>query len=335
MARATNQQSCVPNVVVHGMSVDDVLRGPLADVERNIDIVEMFTHASSVYKAGAILGFSVSAFDKFRVPAVTDVEGEASEDIVSRSGFLNAVRLIGKLRVGGLLTMAPPCSSFLQINAINCRRNAENEYLGNEQYPPVAEGNAIAKTVALLLWVANARGVAVVLENPPSSYFWKLSLIAVSVQALGMHAANTPRCAWSSEPFGQRRKKLFKFLATGSWIEKIKEKQCKCPEGKHLSLVSYAIFKGVQKFTGEKPALRQSGAYPLSLGKFIVNCWRNSRTTVSSVPSRTQSWLIPEVQSGQGVSSSPQSWLTPDVQDSVTASSVAASSSWCNPSAAS
>ena len=55
-------------------------------------------------------------FDKDRVPGET----EDTEDITSRVGFLRALGYDMRLKIGGLLHMAPVCSSFVFANSSNC-----------------------------------------------------------------------------------------------------------------------------------------------------------------------------------------------------------------------
>lgn len=100
-------------------------------------------------------------------------------------GFTNAVKLVMRLRPGGLLWMATVCSSFVFANSSNTHRNLNNPearhcnsmnimqrcqqprttiqlYLdgqGDETYEPVAQGNLMAKIAAWLMVLATSRGV--------------------------------------------------------------------------------------------------------------------------------------------------------------------------------
>ncbi len=92
-----------------------------------------------------------------------------SEDILTKDGFVAAVRYTLRLVAGGLLWMAPVCSSFGFMNASNCKRSAENSWRGDETYKSVQEGNLGADIACFLCWLAWARGVEVAIENPSGS----------------------------------------------------------------------------------------------------------------------------------------------------------------------
>ena len=137
-------------LVVFGWSVDGVLRSALAaDTARDLDVVELFSGVGAVHRAAQSLGLRSAVFDKFRIKGVTDQPGGSeSEDMAEEAGFLSALGLVLRLREGGLLIQGPPCSSFVGLNAANCRRSAANGYMGDESYGPVRVGNALAKAPA-------------------------------------------------------------------------------------------------------------------------------------------------------------------------------------------
>ena len=86
------------------------------------------------------------------------------EDITSLSGFRQALQYVLSLREGGLLMMAPVCSSFVWLNSSRCMRTAENHFAGRVSYEPVHTGNVMGEMAAFLFAVAWAPGVHVVLE---------------------------------------------------------------------------------------------------------------------------------------------------------------------------
>ena len=99
---------------------------------------------------------------------------------------MNAVRLVLRLRPGGLLHMGPPCSSFVFMNSNKCKRKASNNYKGDEEYGPVIVGNLIASITALLLLLAHQREVEPCVENPPHSTIWRFPPVQEVLQALHM-----------------------------------------------------------------------------------------------------------------------------------------------------
>ncbi len=281
--------------VVFGLSVNDVLNSELATVDRDLDVVDLFCGKGAIHKAATEQNLAAQAFDKFRVPGSTDTTNfECTEDIAVWAGFLRALQLVLRLRKGGLLMMGPPCSSFVQLNMAKCKRSHSNDYRGDETYEPVRLGNLLATITAFLMTLACLRDVESAVENPPGSVIWKLGILKQVLRAFGHSSIVTPRCAWSTEAFGKRSLKYFKFVATGGWIRRIRQK-CRCPGRRHFLLTTVSFRNGRARFTGKKVALRQSAAYPKALGRRIVQAWQQ-RGDPCCVPrsalSRT-SWLMP------------------------------------------
>lgn len=186
--------------------------------------------------------------------------------------------------------MGPPCSSFVMLNAVNCRRNTQNNYQGDSSYPPVQLGNLLATAAAFLMTVACMRGVEVVFENPPSSFMWNFPIVKQVLDCFVQRSTCTPRCAWSREPWGRRMLKRFKFACTGTWISDI-HRQCRCPGRWHLQLTRRVWSNGRVRFTGNGLQLKKSAAYPDALGKAIVNAWRKSTASTSESSSSFPGWL--------------------------------------------
>lgn len=76
------------------------------------------------------------------------------------------------------------------------------------------------------------------------------------------------RCHYSSEPFGQRARKPFKFLASGPWIHQVSGR-CQCVPKLHKALMTV----DANGRTSGTPAMKASQAYPVALGKALVNAW--------------------------------------------------------------
>ena len=138
------------------------------------------------------------------------------EDITTLAGFKHAVNLVLQLAVGGLLWMAPVCSSFTFMNSSNCMRGPSNDYYGDTNYPPVIEGNLMARIAAFLFALAWARGVDVAVENPPGNSIWNfppfISILDGIDSAFELPKAITHRCAFDPLPPGERHLEKFKFI---------------------------------------------------------------------------------------------------------------------------
>ena len=290
MARAC---SFLATLVIFGISVQDVLQDSSSDVARDMDVLDLFCGAAAIHRAALDSGLASTAFDKFRVPGITDSsEAGRTEDLSSKNGFMRALKLVKRLRTGGLLVMGPPCSSFVMLNAVKCRRKADNNYQGDLNYPPVQLGNLLATAAAFLMTVACMRAVEVVFENPPCSTIWKFPIVKQVLDFFVLRSSCTPRCAWSTEPWGKRMLKRFKFACTGGWISHI-HRPCRCPGRRHLRLTRSVWSNGKLKFTGKRRELKNSAAYPDALGKAIVNAWRQGIASASVQSTFCSAWLEP------------------------------------------
>ena len=60
-------------VTIFGISVQDVLHNDTTTtVERDKDVLDLFCGEAAIHRAAVVSGFASAAFDKFRVPGVTD-----------------------------------------------------------------------------------------------------------------------------------------------------------------------------------------------------------------------------------------------------------------------
>ena len=157
--------------------------------------------------------------------------------------------------------MGPPCSSFVMLNAVNCKRKPANNYRADEGDQPVQSGNLLATTTAFLMTLAAVRHVEVVAENPPGSTIWKFPELKRVLDVFVQRSVVTPRCAWSREAFGLRMLKYCNFFATGAWITSIYRK-CLCPRHKHFKLTWAKWNRGRLTYTGKRFALLTVSCLP-------------------------------------------------------------------------
>ncbi len=65
---------------VLGLSLNHVLK-KLKDVERDLDVVELFSGVGNIHRAALAQGLRSSEFDMERDPGFTDIPGALCEDI--------------------------------------------------------------------------------------------------------------------------------------------------------------------------------------------------------------------------------------------------------------
>ena len=150
----------LPNLRVFGTAVCDVLAMALP---RDLDVVELWAGKKAATFAAMREGLNCQTVER---------EDGPGQDLTTEEGFWAAARAIMRLRIGGLLIMAPVCSSFVFANSVMTRRtNAAPE--GDGTYGPVKDGNFMALVAAFFFIVASHRETYVFWENPLNSFMWK------------------------------------------------------------------------------------------------------------------------------------------------------------------
>ena len=274
-------------LVVFGLTIDAVLSDPQwTSTPRDLDCVEVFSGMGAVTMAARGAGKRAQPFDILR---------DMRENMATANGFRRSVLLVMRLVVGGLLWLAPVCSTWVFMNSSNCQRKKKNKYYGNKSYKPVQQGNIMARASAFLILLAAQRCVQAAVENPVGSCIFKFPPLQRVLAALCMVRAITYRCAFSTEPYGERMRKPFEFWATGTWIQDTAE-ACTCPNNVHKQLVIRYWRAGRWRTKGIKSALSASGAYPEGLGRRIVQSWLHA--TSGSAPSSSHTkpqkfWATP------------------------------------------
>ena len=250
---------------VHGLTLAGAQALPEASSPRDLDVVDVFAGVAAIARAASARGFSAFAFDKDRIPGMTNVPGPASEDLASQAGFMSAVRLTCRLRHGGLLWLAPVCSSSVVLNTSRARRTRANP-AGNEGYAPVRTGTALAEVTAFLWALATLRGATAVLENPTGSVIFHYGPVSTVLGTFEASYTRCDRCCFSDAPAGERWWKPFTF-AGGPWSRHL-QRLCTCPGRIHQPL----CLKTGGKTSGTA-ALRASQAYPPALGDWVIDTW--------------------------------------------------------------
>jgi hypothetical protein len=257
-----------PQSPMHGQT----LEAAAADqsTPRTLDCVEFFCGVGAIVQAARMAGRAAEGFDIKRVPGVTDQPGPNSEDITTKSGFLVALNLLQRVRVGGLVWFAPPCGSFNWLCRHQSRRSAENSWEGDQAKVFVQTGNQTALASNFLATVASARGLFFVLENPPRSLLWRY-LSSCGADEGWIHAALCDRCAFAAGKLaGQSEiRKTYRLVGNAPWIAAL-GLRCRCePTVKHAAMTQ--VFGSKRR--GVLDVMGASAAYPAEMGEFVVKAW--------------------------------------------------------------
>ena len=196
--------------------------------------------------------------------------------------------LVLRLCPGGLLAMAPDCSSFTFPNSNRHKRKAGAES-GDLHYGPVNLGNMMAVIALFLCQLALAHGVHFALENPPFSQMWRFferlcpEFMEMAgpdgVKASGrqgLHRMTVNRCPYDDSP-EPKLQKAYKWLATWPGIKGLNAR-CKCQQ-EHRKLGS-TDSEGA--WTGNPQLLEESAAYPKRLGQALLNMWMQGCVAINA-----------------------------------------------------
>ena len=238
------------------------------NVQRDLDVVELWAGVQSIVIAARGRGFRAEGFDKNRIPGTTDMPGPKTEDILTHDGFCNAAKLVLRLRPGGLLHLAPVCSSFVGLDTMHTQRS-KADFRGDERFWAVEQGNLFAHIAVFLTALAVMREAHASFENPVGSMIWSYVKMYCSVLD-AFERQIVPRCRYAAGP-GPHFQKKYKFSASGRWIHKVRA-SCTCPDGKHRDLVER---NDAGDFRATK-ALKSTQAYPSKLGEAILEAWSGS-----------------------------------------------------------
>ena len=277
-------------LVVFGHTLGEFIE---KDTVRNLDVVELWAGVGSVEKAARKQGLQARSVEK---------EGSLDDtsDLLTESGFMSAIKLVLALHVGGLLWLAPVCSSFVWLTSSMACRSPANDFRGDQTHDFVQEGNLGADVAAFLFVLAWARGANSCLENPSGSRIWQYpSVKRCSTTISSCSEALINRCCFDQAPFGERYLKYFKVLATGAWIKAPSLIQkCRCPGRTHKLQVD----RHGDAVRGRPQDLANSQKYPDLMGAAIIDAWLSRGTVVSEgsgssgarlgVQTRRQAWCL-------------------------------------------
>ena len=156
---------------------------PLALEQQNLanqlpplQVLEIFCGAGALHRACLAAGLPSRGIDFL---------AGSGEDLLTLPGFLLAVRLILSVRDRGLVWFAPPCSLWTFLSSSVHGRKASNFWEGDLENPDVVQSNNLAHIVAGLIRLAAARGLAVVVEQPTDSAFFRYGCVRKAMEMIG------------------------------------------------------------------------------------------------------------------------------------------------------
>lgn len=245
---------------MHGLTVEDMVH--MANgMEKDLDAAEIFSGKGRIHAAVTAADHSCCTFD---------ILDSKAENILRKEGLQRAVQIIGRAQQGGLVWLAPPCSSFCGLCVSKSKRSRQRP-AGDVRRKFVKLGNQIASAAVMLFLVAVQLGCQVIMENPMGNFFWSFRPVASLMKSLGLAITVLDRCCFSTGP---RYKKSFALASNVTWLPGL-GRRCS-GDHEHTSLViKKRRPNGTFSYTGCKEKLVEAGAYPTRMAKSIVSMWLN------------------------------------------------------------
>ena len=156
-----------------------VMNFNVSDERRTLDVLDLFAGHGSVSKAFKSVGYCAASYD---------IHNDTRCDFTSKTGFMQAMSLMLQLRSGGLIMAGPPCSMWTFLaSSVHCRSNQCPE--GDTSNKKVRMSNLIVRNLAVLLSIADSRGVYWIIEQPSTSKMFDYPQLKHQ-----MHQCNAVRC---------------------------------------------------------------------------------------------------------------------------------------------
>lgn len=140
-----------------------------------LDFGELFAGHGAVHRALGEMGYRIRAMD---------LEYHEAHDLMQPMGMLLAVRMACSIRPGGVLWLAPPCSSWVWLTRGSTGRDWAPE--GDTTQAKVVVQNALVERMVLLLEVLHLRGCHYIIEQPASSVLWQYPAVAACLERHGL-----------------------------------------------------------------------------------------------------------------------------------------------------
>lgn len=122
--------------------------------------LDVFSGGGAIYNAFRERGHAAEYYEiTHRGPA---------NDLTTERGFYEAILSVLRLRADGLMTLGPPCGSFVWISS-SSHGWGEHKPYGLEDKEWVNIGSMLAARTLLLVILATCRGAYVTLEQPANS----------------------------------------------------------------------------------------------------------------------------------------------------------------------
>ncbi|CAL1129927.1 unnamed protein product [Cladocopium goreaui] len=217
------------------------------------DHLECFSGQMEVTKAEWAAGRSAMPFD---------VELSSEMDLLTPSGFANALFYACNLKPGSGHMTAPVCSTFVFMSRGSTLRSRTRP-LGRSDSQAVRDGNVLAARAFILCLVCAAKFVWWLLEQPGSSCMELHPLFQHMLKMLTIH-----KLGINMSDFGAPTTKRTLLYSSHREVENLLEYKVEPQLQDREMVVSYTNHKGERRIHGGRD-LKGSQAYPKQFGSAL------------------------------------------------------------------
>ncbi len=219
-----------------------------------LDFAELFAGKGAVHRALAALGFRGRRMD---------LSYDPGHDLLTPVGFLLAVQIALDLKPGGLMWLAPPCTTWVWMSRATTGRHIQ--VVGDVTSPPVVRSNALTERLALLLEILHLKNCRYIIEQPCSSCLWDYPALR---DVLRRHRSG--RCFLHMGAYGGTSLKPTTLMGTAPFLTQL-ARRCSPQQGLRLQLWGVRTTKKWRDGQGKKRcqgtgALKGTQAYPEGFG---------------------------------------------------------------------
>ena len=170
---------------------------------RDLDCLDLFSPKGRIKKVWGARGKTAVNYDI--------KSGGKQHDVSGRVGCMFLLAFILRLKPGAMVMAGPPCSLFIYLSSsIHQRRVGLEE--GDVRHHSVRLANLIVANMMVLLQIAHSRGVFFVLEQPSTSWMFKMLVVVAAFE--GMGTAVVPRVTTWMRAFGHEIPKCSHLVGT-------------------------------------------------------------------------------------------------------------------------
>ena len=259
-------------------AIGHVHDGVITEPDTYYDFVEVFSGMESVSNGLRAFGMVGVSIDK---------KHRDLENFLTPPGFLYCLTAVMRLKAGGLLFLAPPCSTWVFFSCSSTGRRTD---------APMGAGTMLVKTqnrlvsrLCHVMWLAQKRGAFVMLEQPASSVMPGHPRFAKLYRKFNFRTTHLDMGSYGG--FSQKPSKLFGTAPWQASLEKKSDawdKMCMKQLPGNDTVSKMSINERGKKCYTAGSGCKATQSYPVGFGQanaLLMDTYRRTHATSSAIAS--------------------------------------------------